>query len=54
MKRISDSIIDSRTDPTLFIPVTLSDTSRISSLIIIFVDNPLKPSYNKSLSISSY
>lgn len=54
MKRISDYITDSRTDPTLIRPVTLADTSRISFLIIIFVDNPLKPSYSKSLNISIY
>lgn len=47
MKIISDYIRHYRTDPALIL-VTLTDIYRISSLIIIFEDNSLRPTYDKT------
>lgn len=47
MKIISDYIRHHRTDPALVL-VTLADTFRIYSLIIIFEDNSLRPTYDKT------
>lgn len=51
MKIISDYVRHYRVDPA-FKPVTLADVYRLSSLIIIVGNSPLKPTYGKTLNAS--